>query len=208
MDKNILKVLKVPSTKNFVDDLTDALVNNMRYSDNGIEYPNIERVLPDDGVIAEWFYPIYNGTNDFSELTAILMYTSQETEFEEIGELMLGIGLTEMKHYAKLGELIKGLGGRIDGKFENSGVTIGSTPREALKIAYDSEVTTIEFYEKLISKIEKVKPTDTTVITIQLISKIIADERVHMALLKEAIVNEFTKNEEKSRNKLNELEDE
>lgn len=204
MEKEILKILKVSPSKNLVDDLTDALVNNMRYSDNGVEYPKIESVEPDDGVIAEWFYPIYNGTNDFSELTAILMYTSQETEFEEIGELMLGIGLTEMKHYAKLGELIKGLGGKIDGKFENSGVTIGSTPREALKIAYDAEITTVEFYERLISKIEKVKSTKTTVIAIQLISKIVADEKVHMALLKEALVKEFTKKEEVSRDKLKE----
>lgn len=205
MEKEILKILKVSPSKNLVDDLTDALVNNMRYSDSGVEYPNIGVVKPDDGVIAEWFYPIYNGTNDFSELTAIHMYTSQETQFEEIGELMLGIGLTEMKHYAKIGELIKGLGGKIDGKFQNSGVTIGSTPREALKIAYDSEVTTIEFYERLISKIEKVKSTKTTVIAIQLISKIIADERVHMILLKEALANEFTKKEESSLEKLNEL---
>ena len=35
------------------------------------------------------FYPINNGQNDFSELTAIHMYTTQEATFENIGELML-----------------------------------------------------------------------------------------------------------------------
>ena len=38
------------------------------------------------------------------EITAILQYTQQEAVFEdEIGELMLGIALVEMKHYAHTG---------------------------------------------------------------------------------------------------------
>lgn len=190
-----MKHLIKPMTKNQVDNLVDALVENLKYCDSNIEYPDIDKAEPDDGVIAEWFYPIYNGTNDFSELTAIHMYTSQETEFEEIGQLMLGIGLTEMKHFAKIGEMIKRLGGKIDQRYNNSGVAIGKTTREALEIAYNAEIKTIKFYESLSEKIEKVKSTKTTEIALQLISKLIADENIHKKLLEDAL-SEFTKEQE------------
>jgi bacterioferritin (cytochrome b1) len=199
------EILKMPASANRVDTLTDALVNVMKYSDSSVDYPNIDGAKPDNGVIAEWFYPIYNGTNDFSELTAIHMYTSQEAEFDEIGELMLGIGLTEMKHYAKLADFIRQLGGKIDQRYDNSGVAIGETPREALSIAYNAEVKTIDFYQRLTEKIQKVKQTKTTVIALQLISKLIADEEFHQRLLKQAIT-EFSKKEQALRDKLEEIE--
>lgn len=181
--KNLIKFTK----KNQVDDLVNTLVENLRYCNPDYEYPDIDKVESDDGVIAEWFYPIYNGTNDFSELTAIHMYTSQEIEFEEIGQLMLGIGLTEMKHLAKIGDLIKRLGGKIDQRYNNSAVMIGKTSIEALNIAHTSELKTIEFYESLFDKISKLESTKTTEITLELIRKLIEDEKVHVKLLEEAI---------------------
>lgn len=194
-------------TKNHLDDLVDTLVENLQYCDSEVEYPDIDKAQPDDGVIAEWFYPIYNGTNDFSELTAIHMYTSQETEFEEIGQLMLGIGLTEMKHFAKIGEMIKRLGGKIDQRYNNSGVAIGKTTREALEIAYNAEIKTIKFYESLSEKIEKVKSTKTTEIALQLISKLIADENIHKKLLEDTL-SEFTKEQEFVEEKIDNISDE
>lgn len=202
-----MKHLIKPMTKNQVDNLVDALVENLKYCDSNIEYPDIDKAEPDDGVIAEWFYPIYNGTNDFSELTAIHMYTSQETEFEEIGQLMLGIGLTEMKHFAKIGEMIKRLGGKIDQRYNNSGVAIGKTTREALEIAYNAEIKTIKFYESLSEKIEKVKSTKTTEIALQLISKLIADENIHKKLLEDTL-SEFTKEQEFVEEKNDNISDE
>lgn len=202
-----MKHLIKPMTKNQVDNLVDALVENLKYCDSNIEYPDIDKAEPDDGVIAEWFYPIYNGTNDFSELTAIHMYTSQETEFEEIGQLMLGIGLTEMKHFAKIGEIIKRLGGKIDQRYNNSGVAIGKTTREALEIAYNAEIKTIKFYESLSEKIEKVKSTKTTEIALQLISKLIADENIHKKLLEDTL-SEFTKEQEFVEEKIDNISDE
>lgn len=202
-----MKHLIKPMTKNQVDNLVDALVENLKYCDSNIEYPDIDKAEPDDGVIAEWFYPIYNGTNDFSELTAIHMYTSQETEFEEIGQLMLGIGLTEMKHFAKIGEMIKRLGGKIDQRYNNSGVAIGKTTREALEIAYNAEIKTIKFYESLSEKIEKVKSTKTTEIALQLISKLIADENIHKKLLEDTL-SEFTKEQDFVEEKIDNISDE
>lgn len=191
-------------TKNHLDDLVDTLVENLQYCDSEVEYPDIDKAQPDDGVIAEWFYPIYNGANDFSELTAIHMYVGQETEFEEIGKLMLGIGMTEMKHFAKIGDMIKRLGGKIDQKYNNSGVAIGKSIVEALNIAYDAEVKTISFYESLSEKIEKVKPTKTTEIALQLIAKLIADENVHKILLQDTLLK-FSTEQEDMKNKLDDI---
>lgn len=184
-----------PLGKNTIDNLTDALVSLMKYSDSQVEYPDISGAKSDDGVIAEWFYPIYNGINDFSELTAIHMYTSQETKFENIGELMLGIGLTEMKHYAKIGDFICKLGGNIEQRYRNSEVVVGKTEKEALSVALEAEVKTIEFYNTLSNKIQKVKSTKTTRIALELIAKLTADEEVHKKLLEDALY-EISRKEE------------
>lgn len=202
--KEQMKELRKPISQNTIDHLTDALVDVMRYSDPNFIYPDLDKAESDDGVIAEWFYPIYNGTNDFSELTAVLMYTGQEVKFEEIGELMLGIGLTEMKHLSKLADFIRVLGGNIEQKYNNTGVSLGNTVREALTIAIEAEIRTIEFYNSILSKIKRVKPTKTTEIALQLISKIVADEEVHKKLLSEAL-EEHSKRQEKLTEKLDDL---
>ena len=181
-------LLRKPIGKNQIDDMVDGLVNVMRYSDPLALYPSgIENVKPDDGVDPEWFYPIFNGSNDFSELSAIHMYTTQEAIFEDIGQLMLGIGLVEMQHYGKLSELIRSLGGTIDQSYDNSEVEIGKTPQEALKIAIDGEITTIDFYDKVAERIQKSKQTKTTETALRLIAKIQADERVHLSLLRKKL---------------------
>jgi rubrerythrin len=176
-----------PLSKNQLDDLTDGLVNAMRYSNPEFEYPEYDGAKPDDSVPAEWFYPIHNGTNSFSELTAIHMYVTQEATFDDIGELMLGIGMTEMKHYDKLSDFIKKLGGKIDQRFNNSGVTVGKDAVEALTIAIGAEKETIAFYEKIQTRLKEVTETKTVKIAFQLTSKLIADEEVHLELLKERL---------------------
>lgn len=176
-----------PLSKNQLDDLTDGLVNAMRYSNPEFEYPEYDGAKPDDSVPAEWFYPIHNGTNSFSELTAIHMYVTQEATFEDIGELMLGIGMTEMKHYDKLSDFIKKLGGKIDQRFNNSGVTVGKDAVDAIRIAIKAEKETIAFYEGIQTKLDKITETKTTKIAYQLTSKLIADEEVHLELLKERL---------------------
>lgn len=200
----MMNQLRKSLTQNTIDNLTDALVDAMRYSDPSVIYPDLDKAEPDDGVIAEWFYPIYNGTNDFSELTAILMYTGQETKFEEIGELMLGIGLTEMKHLSKIGDFIKRLGGNVEQRYANTGVVLGNTIREALNVAIEAEVKTIEFYNALSNKINKIKSTKTTQISLQLIAKLTADEEIHKTLLSDAL-EEYSRKHEKLTNELDDL---
>ena len=99
--------------------------------------------------------------------------------------MLLGIALVEMKHYGILGELIIKLGGRIEQRYNNSKVSLGETKEEALNNAIDAENKTIEFYEGVIEKIKGVRETKTTIIVVQLVNKLIADERVHLKLLKE-----------------------
>ena len=171
--------------ENMVDKMADALVEITRFADSTVRYPELDNVKQDNGVMPEWFYPIYNGVNGFSELDAIHLYTSQEQKFEPIGNLLLGIALVEMKHYGILGELIIKLGGRIEQRYNNSKVSLGETKEEALNNAIDAENKTIEFYEGIIEKIKGVHETKTTIIVVQLVNKLIADERVHLKLLKE-----------------------
>ena len=184
---------------NTLENLTDSLVQSLRFNDPTVDYPEVEKAKEDDGVIAEWFYPIYAESNDFSELSAIYMYTNQENQFEEIKELMLGIGMTEMKHYGKIGEIIKALGGRVHQRYNSKNVAIGKTPREALQIAFNGEVKTIQFYDELRDKINDVKnsskSTPTIDIALKLIEKLRADEVVHQQLLQEAMTK-FPEEEE------------
>lgn len=185
---------------NALENLTDSLVQSLRFNDPTVDYPEVEKAKEDDGVIAEWFYPIYAESNEFSELSAIYMYTNQENQFEEIKELMLGIGMTEMKHYGKIGEIIKALGGRVHQRYNSKNVTIGKTPREALQTAFNGEVKTIQFYDELRDKINDVKnsskSTPTIEIALKLIEKLRADEVVHKQLLQEAMTK-FPEEEER-----------
>ena len=181
----IMKDILSSIGENMVDKMADALVEITRFADSTVKYPELDNVKQDNGVMPEWFYPIYNGVNGFSELDAIHLYTSQEQKFESIGNLLLGIALVEMKHYGILGELINKLGGRIEQRYNNSKVSLGETKEEALNNAIDAENKTIEFYEGIIEKIKGVRETKTTIIVVQLVNKLIADERVHLKLLKE-----------------------
>lgn len=191
----IQEVLKMAAkSRNLVDDLASALVESMRYCDSSVDYPDFSKVKPDDGVVAEWFYPIINGDNDFSELSAILMYTQQEAKFDEVGELVLGIALTEMKHYGKLNDFIKKLGGHIGKRYTSEHVQLGKTVLEALRIAADGEQKTIDFYESILNKLVNSDAKSNTMETAaQFLSKLIADEKVHLQLLNDKISEYETK---------------
>ena len=192
MIQELLKMAK--KSRNLVDDLASVMVESMRYCDSSVDYPDFSKVKPDDGVVAEWFYPIINGDNDFSELSAILMYTQQEAKFEDIGELVLGIALTEMKHYGRLNDFIKKLGGHIGKRYTSEHVQLGKTALEALRIAADGEQKTIDFYESIVNRLVNSEAKSNTMeTTAQFMSKLIADEKVHLQLLNDKISEYETK---------------
>lgn len=182
-------LLHNPAKQDNVEAMADALVESMRYANSSVDYPDVSKAKPDDGVPAEWFYKAYVGTVPTSELTAILQYTQQRMIFDEIGETFLGIALTEMKHYDRLGDFIHHLGHAVSKPvFSAAKVDITTeSAAEAIQINIRAEQDTIAEYEKLIQRIQAGNPTPTTTSTlaVQLLNKIIADERVHVRLLAE-----------------------
>lgn len=182
-------LLHNPAKQDNVEAMADALVESMRYANSSVDYPDVSKAKPDDGVPAEWFYKAYVGTAPTSELTAILQYTQQRMIFDEIGETFLGIALTEMKHYDRLGDFINRIGGNVSRPaFSAAKVDITTkSAAEAVQINIRAEQDTIAEYEKLIQRIQANNPTPTvtSALAIQLINKIVADERVHVRLLAE-----------------------
>jgi rubrerythrin len=167
---------------NPIDDLTTGLVNNMNYSDRNVLYPSESNVRAGQGVLPEWFYESYKGANGCSELDTIHMYITQEAMFEEIGEMMMGIAMVEMKHLDKLGDLIMDLGGTVTGRNDTDKVHYGSSPAEAVRLAIAGEQGAIRGYEAIIEKVAVLPPNDTTRYVLSLVAKLIADERFHIAL--------------------------
>jgi rubrerythrin len=182
-------LLHNPAKQDNVEAMADALVESMRYANSAVDYPDISKAKPDDGVPAEWFYKAYVGTAPTSELTAILQYTQQRMIFDQIGETFLGIALTEMKHYDRLGDFINRIGGNVSRPaFSAAKVDITTkSAAEAVQINIRAEQDTIAEYEKLIQRIQANNPTPTvtSALAIQLINKIVADEHVHVRLLAE-----------------------
>lgn len=188
MDKNsmMFALMKKKGT-NQIDQFVDGLVNIMRYSDDEVLYPDFSKVKADAGVKPEWFYPVFKGANGFSELSAILQYTTEGPKFENIAELMLGIAIVEMKHLDKLGDFILSLGGTIQNPYNDSSIDYASTEEEAIELAIKSEEATIEEYNNIGKKVLEVSPNDTTEVAMQFLSKLIADEKKHLSLFEEQL---------------------
>lgn len=171
--------------ENFIEIIKDA-------TNNTYMYPNIENLIPNKS-IADLIIPLCNGDKNInaSELTAILLYTTQKTIYEKYSENFLAISLSEMYHYDRLSELIVKLGGKITQVYTNTEATkIGSTVKEALQIAINSEIQTIANYEEVIKKLETFTfyPQRTTII--QYLNKIIADEKIHWEIFKKLLDQE------------------
>lgn len=78
---------------NRVEDAANAFIDVLKYSDQSVEYPDFKDIEPWPDEIVNLFYVIWKNAT-FSELSAIIMYTQQSSRFDEISELMLGIGST------------------------------------------------------------------------------------------------------------------
>lgn len=176
---------------NYIDKMADALVDVLKYSASDVEWIEPDDMKPNDGVEAEWFYPAVE-SEPFSEITAILQYTQQQALYnDEIGELMLGIALVEMKHYAVVRDIIVQLGGTLPRPFSGNKIEIGSTVKEALENAIDAEMKTIDYYKSVQKKITA--HTESARIAHKILDKLIADEVLHLKLLNEELGHQFGK---------------
>ena len=170
-----------PATLDNVETMANAMIESMRFVDNTLDYPEAEKARPNDGVEPEWFYDAYYGAIPTSELTAIIQYTQQRMLFENIGETFLGIAFVEMKHFDRLGVNTP--------KYSSAAVTVEyESAAEAIRVNIQAEKDTIAAYQQLIERIRKNNPeklTQSATVAIQLLNKIVSDERVHVRILSE-----------------------
>lgn len=175
--------------KNRLEEMAEATVNALDYSDSKVEYPDISIVQKWPKEIILPLYDLYKNTR-YSELTSILMYTQHQARFEEIGELMLGIGLVEMVHYDKLGDFLLKASDVMDTDIPGNNqltvhpiIDLGTSSESALRLSLQAEKETLEEYYKVF---DSIKRSDYIPVT-YLIQKFIADEEYHISLLKKAL---------------------
>lgn len=173
---------------NRVEDAANAFIDVLKYSDQSVDYPDFNDIEPWPDDIVNMFKDALKD-KPFSEISAILMYTQQSSRFEPIAELMLGIGLVEMRHYNKLSDFLQ----KADPYEENSvmdiypKVEVGFSPESALKIALDSEIETIGHYKKIMNNVALYNDRADYDDVMYLLNKLVADEEHHIKLLKEAM---------------------
>ena len=180
---------------NRVEDAANAFIDVLKYSDQSVDYPDFKDIEPWPDDIVNMFKDALKD-KPFSEISAILMYTQQSSGFEPIAELMLGIGLVEMRHYDKLSDFLQ----KADPYEQNPvmdiypKVKIGFSPESALKIAWNSEIETIGHYKKIMNNLASYNERADYDDVMYLLNKLIADEEHHIKLIKEAMgVDDSTK---------------
>lgn len=180
---------------NRVEDAANAFIDVLKYSDQSVTYPDFKDIDPWPDEIINMFKDALKD-KPFSEISAILMYTQQSSMFEPIAELMLGIGLVEMRHYDKLSDFLQ----KADPYEQDSvmdiypKVEIGFSPESALKIAWNSEIETIGNYKKIMNSLALYSERADYDDVMYLLNKLIADEEHHIKLIKEAMgVDDSTK---------------
>lgn len=173
---------------NRVEDAANAFIDVLKYSDQSVDYPDFNDIEPWPDDIVNMFKDALKD-KPFSEISAILMYTQQSSRFEPIAELMLGIGLVEMRHYDKLSDFLQ----KADPYEQNPvmdiypKVEMGFSPESALKIALDSEIETIGHYKKIMNNVALYNDRADYDDVMYLLNKLVADEEHHIKLLKEAM---------------------
>lgn len=173
---------------NRVEDAANAFIDVLKYSDQSVDYPDFNDIEPWPADIVNMFKDALKD-KPFSEISAILMYTQQSSRFEPIAELMLGIGLVEMRHYDKLSDFLQ----KADPYEENPvmdiypKVEVGFSPESALKIALDSEIETLGHYKKIMNNVALYNDWADYDDVMYLLNKLVADEEHHIKLLKEAM---------------------
>lgn len=165
---------------NYIDRMADSLVDVLKYSDSSVEWPDTEHFETDPEIKPEWFYPALQ-SGAMSEIMAILLYTQQAGLYDdEIGDMVLGIGLVEMKHFANIRDTVLSLGGTIPQPMNGAGLTLGVSVNDALNINVRNEFATIKYYQ---SVKDKIKSKSHTAVLIQaMLDKLIADETLHLGM--------------------------
>lgn len=181
-----MKALKFMGNR--VEDAANAFIDVLKYSDQSVDYPDFNDIEPWPEDIVKMFEHILK-TASFSETTAILMYTQQSSRFDDIAELMLGIGLVEMRHYDKLSDFLQKANPHEDySSMEiNPKIEIGSTRNDALKVALSSEQETINYYKTIMNHLAVHDDRADYDDVMYFLNKLVADEEHHIKLLRKAM---------------------
>ena len=179
---------------NRVEDAANAFIDVLKYSDQSVDYPDFNDIEPWPDDIVNMFKDALKD-KPFSEISAILMYTQQSSRFDPIAELMLGIGLVEMRHLDKISDFLQKADPYEDYSTMsiNPNIGIGSTWGEAMKIALSSEMETIAHYRKIQKAIQQYEDRKDYDDVNYFLEKLIADEEHHVKLLKEVSGKEKSK---------------
>ncbi|MCC8174116.1 MAG: hypothetical protein LIO65_07005, partial [Odoribacter sp.] len=140
----------------------------------------------------EWFVPVYGGSETFSELNAIRLYTSDSAKLDDEATLFMGVSLVEMLHRDKLGDFILALGGNIDSIPYNNAQLLelqqkSTKKEEALRTAIDSEKDTIKEYQRIKKLCLDTPESATRTTALKLLEKLIADEKKHTEIFENAL---------------------
>lgn len=181
-----MKALKFMGNR--LEDAANAFIDVLKYSDQSVDYPDFNDIEPWPDNIWMMFENVLKNAS-FSETTAIFMYTQQSSRFDDIAELMLGIGLVEMRHYDKISDFLQKANPYEDYNVIeiNPKIEIGCTSDNALKIALDSEQETIAYYKSIINALAMYSERADYDDVMYFLNKLVADEEHHVKLLKEAM---------------------
>ena len=124
------------------------------------------------------------------------MYSEDEGRFEEIGELMVGMGLVEMVDYDKVGELLlkgcdvmeRDIGGNNELSVDGI-IDVGSWGECGLKLWLEGEKESVEEYYKVLDCLKKeeyIKRNDYIGVR-YVMEKLIGDEEYEICVLKKGV---------------------
>ncbi len=161
-----------------------------------LPYPSLKGITQDLST-ARIISPAYAGVH--SELTATLQYVYHYFNFEreldeKTAQTLMGIAITEMEHLEILGSLLTKLG--VDpvftrfppcksDYFSTRAVSYSKTPVKMLLDDISGEMVAIADYRRMVEQIDNERVSEV-------ISRIILDEELHVAVLKE-LAKEYLK---------------
>ena len=170
--------------------IKDFIKNDQKFADDSVQYPDDIEFSKNIDIRPEWFLKSTN-SNISSELQTVIQYTTQHVYYPNVTDILLGISATEMRHYKHLTELIvEKLGGSLmPTEYKGVGVKIGDNWQDAVRINIEGEHLAIKEYNNVLRSLQFCNNSKEKQFCIELINKLIADEKLHLQILENLIRN-------------------
>lgn len=178
-------------TGNAYEYMTDNINAIGMYSDKTLAFPNVDSIINDGSISPELFLDAYSGSQLYSELNAIQLYRTYNDTYDALSEMYLAVAIVEMQHFERLSGLIVSLGGSLIIPYSNNELSTvlirTSSVKDSLIESIESEKHTIAHYKYIMEEVSLAPDSPTKEIVIQLLNKLIADERRHIAIFQEQL---------------------